>query len=66
MGLFHLKIHRQVAIFDNYDALRDYQFYIVGEQILFISQHLLGIKGSCKEVSHMFIHILKDINLLSF
>ena len=56
-GIVPLENSSTGAIFDNYDALRDYQFYIVGEQSLFISQHLLGIKGSCKEdITHVYSH----------
>lgn len=56
-GIVPLENSSTGAIFDNYDAMRDYQFYIVGEQSLSISQHLLGIQGSCKEnITHVYSH----------
>ncbi len=45
------------AINDNYDLIRDYGFYIVGEQSLSIAQHLLGIKGtSVQEITDVYSH----------
>lgn len=56
-GIVPLENSSTGAIFDNYDAIRDYQFSIVGEQSLSISQHLLGIKGSCKEdITRVYSH----------
>lgn len=56
-GIVPLENSSTGAIFDNYDAMRDYHFYIVGEQSLSISQHLLGIQGSCLEdITHVYSH----------
>ena len=48
-GVVPLENSSTGAINDNYDLIRDYGFYIVGEQSLSISQHLLGIKSSTVE-----------------
>ena len=44
-GIVPLENSSTGAINDNYDLVRDYDFYIVGEHSVCISQHLLGIKG---------------------
>lgn len=45
------------AINDVYDLIRNYGFYIVGEQSISISQHLLGIKGtSLDKVKEVYSH----------
>ena len=48
-GVVPLENSSTGAINDNYDAIRDYGFFIVGEQSLSISQHLLGLPGSSLE-----------------
>lgn len=48
-GIVPLENSSTGAINDNYDLIRDYGFYIVGEQSLSISQHLLGIQESREE-----------------
>ena len=56
-GVVPLENSSTGAINDNYDLIRDYGFYIVGEQSLSISQHLLGIKGSSvKELKEVYSH----------
>ena len=45
-GIVPLENSSTGAINDNYDLVRDYDFYIVGEHSVCISQHLLGIKGA--------------------
>lgn len=56
-GVVPLENSSTGAINDNYDAIRDYGFFIVGEQSLSISQHLLGIKGSCiKDLKEVYSH----------
>lgn len=45
------------AINDNYDLIRDYGFYIVGEQSLPISHHLLGVKGAkLEDITDVYSH----------
>lgn len=48
-GIVPLENSSTGAINDNYDLVRDYDFYIVGEHSVSISQHLLGTKGSSIE-----------------
>lgn len=56
-GIVPLENSSTGAINDNYDAMRDYDFYIVGEQSLSVSQHLLGIKGSHLEnIQEVYSH----------
>ena len=56
-GIVPLENSSTGAINDNYDAIRDYGFYIVGEQSLSVSQHLLGIKGSKLEnIQEVYSH----------
>lgn len=56
-GVVPLENSSTGAINDNYDLIRDYGFYIVGEQSISIAQHLLGIKGSCiEELSEVYSH----------
>ena len=45
-GIVPLENSSTGAINDNYDLIRNYDFYIVGEQSISIAQHLLGMKGS--------------------
>lgn len=45
-GIVPLENSSTGAINDNYDFIRDYGFYTVGEQSISIAQHLLGIKGA--------------------
>ncbi|MFV0396112.1 MAG: prephenate dehydratase [Coprobacillaceae bacterium] len=45
-GIVPLENSSTGAITDNYDLVRDYGFYIVGEQSISISQHLLGLPDS--------------------
>lgn len=45
------------VISDNYDLIRNYDFYIVGEQNISISQHLLGIKGAkIEDIKEVYSH----------
>jgi monofunctional chorismate mutase, gram positive-type, clade 2 len=56
-GVVPLENSSTGAINDNYDLIRDYGFFIVGEQSLSISQHLLGVKGSCiEELTDVYSH----------
>lgn len=56
-GVVPLENSSTGAINDNYDLIRDYGFSIVGEQSLSITQHLLGIKGSCiEELTDVYSH----------
>lgn len=48
-GIVPLENSSTGAINDNYDFVRDYDLYIVGECSLSISQHLLGVKGATIE-----------------
>ncbi|MFR7590343.1 MAG: prephenate dehydratase [Longibaculum sp.] len=48
-GVVPLENSSTGAINDNYDLIRDYDFYIVGEQSISVEQHLLGIPGSSIE-----------------
>lgn len=45
-GVVPLENSSTGAINDNYDLIRDYGFYTVGEQSISIAQHLLGVKGA--------------------
>lgn len=56
-GVVPLENSSTGAINDNYDLIRNYDFYIVGEQSLSISQHLLGIKGShIEDLKEVYSH----------
>ncbi len=56
-GIVPLENSSTGAINDNYDAIRDYGFYIVGEQSISISQHLLGIKGAkLEDIKEVYSH----------
>ncbi len=56
-GVVPLENSSTGAINDNYDLIRDYGFFIVGEQSLSISQHLLGIKGTkIEEITDVYSH----------
>ncbi len=56
-GILPLENSSTGAINDNYDLVRDYEFYIVGEYELKISQNLLGIKGSkLEDIKEVFSH----------
>lgn len=56
-GVVPLENSSTGAINDNYDLIRDYGFYIVGEQSISISQHLLGIKGShIEDLTDVYSH----------
>lgn len=45
------------AINDVYDLIRNYGFYIVGEQSISIAQHLLGVKGTdLNQVEEVYSH----------
>ena len=48
-GVVPLENSSTGAINDNYDLIRDYDFYIIGEQSISVEQHLLGIPGSSIE-----------------
>lgn len=45
-GIVPLENSSTGAINDNYDLVREYDCYIVGEQSISISQHLLGVPGA--------------------
>lgn len=56
-GIVPLENSSTGAINDNYDAIRDYGFYIVGEQSLSVLQHLLGIKGAkLEDIQEVYSH----------
>lgn len=56
-GIVPLENSSTGAINDNYDLVRDYDFYIVGEHSICISQHLLGIKGSkLEDIKEVYSH----------
>lgn len=56
-GIVPLENSSTGAINDNYDLIRDYDFYIVGEQSISIAQHLLGMKGSkIEELREVYSH----------
>jgi len=68
-GIVPLENSSTGAINDNYDLIRDYGFYIVGEQLLSISQHLLGVPGSrIEDLKEVYSHpqgILQSSDFLS-
>lgn len=68
-GLVPLENSSTGAINDNYDLIRDYGFYIAGEQSIPISQHLLGIKGTkIEDITDVYSHpqgILQSSEFLS-
>lgn len=56
-GIVPLENSSTGAINDNYDLVRDYDFYIVGEHSINISQHLLGFKGTkIEELENVYSH----------
>lgn len=56
-GIVPLENSSTGAINDNYDLVRDYDFYIVGEHSVCISQHLLGIQGSkLEDIKTVYSH----------
>ena len=56
-GIVPLENSSTGAINDNYDLVRDYDFYIVGEHSVGVTQHLLGIKGSkVEELEYVYSH----------
>lgn len=56
-GIVPLENSSTGAINDNYDLIRDYGFYTVGEQSISIAQHLLGIKGAkIEELKEVYSH----------
>ncbi|WP_303000156.1 prephenate dehydratase [Thomasclavelia spiroformis] len=56
-GVVPLENSSTGAINDNYDLLRDYGFYIVGEHSIKITQNLLGIKGAkLEDITCLYSH----------
>ena len=56
-GILPLENSSTGAINDNYDLVRDYNFYIVGECKIKIEQNLLGVKGTKLEnIKEVFSH----------
>jgi chorismate mutase/prephenate dehydratase len=56
-GIVPLENSSTGAINDNYDLVRDYGFYIVGEQSISVSQHLLGLPGSTiADIKEVYSH----------
>lgn len=56
-GIVPLENSSTGAINDNYDLVRDYDFYIVGEHSVSIAQHLLGIKGAkIEDIKTVYSH----------
>ncbi len=56
-GIVPLENSSTGAINDNYDLVRNYNLYIVGEYNLSISQHLLGIKGAqLEDLKEVYSH----------
>ena len=56
-GVVPLENSSTGAINDNYDLIRDYGFFIVGEQKISIAQHLLGIKGTkVEDLTDVYSH----------
>lgn len=56
-GVVPLENSSTGAINDNYDSIRDYGFYIVGEQSISVSQHLLGMKGThIEDLKEVYSH----------
>lgn len=56
-GILPLENSSTGAINDNYDLVRDYDCYIVGEHCISISQHLLALPGSdIKDIKEVYSH----------
>lgn len=56
-GIVPLENSSTGAINDNYDLVRDYDCYIVGEQSISISQHLLGVPGAkITDIKEVYSH----------
>ena len=56
-GVVPLENSSTGAINDNYDLLREYGFYIVGEHSIKITQNLLGIKGAkLEDITCLYSH----------
>jgi chorismate mutase/prephenate dehydratase len=56
-GVVPLENSSTGAINDNYDFITQYEFFIVGEQQLYISQNLLGVKGAkIEDVKDVYSH----------
>lgn len=56
-GIVPLENSSTGAINDNYDLVRDYGFYIVGEQSISIAQHLLGLPNSkIEDIKEVYSH----------
>lgn len=56
-GVVPLENSSTGAINDNYDLVRDYGFYIVGEHSIKITQNLLGTKdASLSDIKYVFSH----------
>lgn len=56
-GIVPLENSSTGAINDNYDLVRDYDFYIVGEHSVNVTQHLLAIKGTkLEEIKMVYSH----------
>ncbi|WP_294581855.1 prephenate dehydratase [uncultured Thomasclavelia sp.] len=68
-GIVPLENSSTGAINDNYDLVRDYDFYIVGEHSVAITQHLLGIKGAkLSDIKDVYSHpqgIMQSSNFIS-
>jgi chorismate mutase/prephenate dehydratase len=68
-GILPLENSSTGAINDNYDLVRNYGLYIVGEYSLSVSQNLLGIKGSkIEDITDIYSHpqgIFQCSNFLS-
>lgn len=67
-GIVPLENSSTGAINDNYDLVRDYDFYIVGEHSVDITQHLLGLKGAkIEDIKDVYSHpqgIMQSSNYL--
>lgn len=56
-GVLPLENSSTGAINDNYDLVRDYDFYIVGEQSVSISQHLLALPDAkLEDIQEVYSH----------
>ncbi|MFQ6791599.1 prephenate dehydratase [Thomasclavelia sp.] len=56
-GIVPLENSSTGAINDNYDLVRDYDFYIVGEHSVAITQHLLAKKGTrIEDIKDVYSH----------
>ncbi len=68
-GVLPLENSTTGAINDNYDLITQYGFYIIGEQSISISQHLLGVKGaSLEDIKTVYSHpqgLLQTSNFLN-